>query len=197
MYLNKSIPIFIIAFLLAVAIMPVHAEVVHKWVDAQGVTHYSDQLPKDNANATKQLAISNVYSKPSRVDYREDYHSVTNQWARMREERIERKQLQLDQQLEKNKQKAAQQVVSPQVVYINQAEEDRSRSIYYPAYLGRHKYGNNNFHHYTGKKYGNHYSSRITNRYRGSSCRLPRNSNSGYAYTKRSSSGSGLSLTFR
>ena len=87
--------------LLSVVTLNAHAGSVHKWVDAQGVTHYSDQLPKSSANtnynAVKQIDVLDSYSSSSRnSDARDDYYSVTNQWARMREERLERKQLQLE-----------------------------------------------------------------------------------------------------
>lgn len=181
MYISKRISLCFIALLLSTASVPVFAEIVHKWVDAQGVTHYSDQQPEDLSSSVKQIAVSNIYSTSSRVhNQEEDYYSVTNQWARMRAERIERKQL----QLEKKKQQA-EQLVTPQVVYINQ-EEERPRSVYYPAYLGGHSYRNyKNFSRYTGAKH----TSRYANRYSEASCRLPRNS-----YSR---SGASLSLTFR
>ncbi len=167
----------------------VQADIVHKWVDAEGVTHYSDQLPEDeqSTKAAKQIAVSNTYSSSNQVAYREDYYSVTNQWARMKKERIERKQLQLN----KKKQNATQHV-TPQIVYLNQGEE-RPRSVYYPAYptyLGRHGVRNNNFNYYPVRNRSNRYAGRSINSYSGSSCRLPRNS-----YSKRG--GLGLSLTFR
>jgi len=162
---------------------------VHKWADAHGVTHYSDQLPEGASNTVKQIDVSKVYRNSGSTDYQENYYSVTNQWARMREERLERQQL----QLEKAKQKAAQQPVVPQVVYLNQAEEERFRNVYYPANFGHRGHGYK--HHkqnnrYAGKKHDGIYSSRFTSRYSGSSCRLPRNGYSG-------SRSSGLTLTIR
>ncbi|MFK7815821.1 MAG: DUF4124 domain-containing protein [Gammaproteobacteria bacterium] len=187
MYKSKCISLALITLLLLSVVLPVHADIVHKWVDAKGVTHYSDQLPKDTDNSAKQITLSNAYSRSDRANYRENYYSVTNQWARMREERIERKQLYLD----KKKQKAAQQVI-PQVVYVNQAEE-RPQSVYYPAYLGRHVYKHRNYN--TGKKHHNYYSNRYSNSNNASSCRLPRNYYSGKAYSE--NAGASLSFTFR
>jgi hypothetical protein len=193
MYISKCISPILITLLCCAVTLSVYAGAVHKWVDAQGVTHYSDQLPEDTSKAVKQIDVSNVYSNSDSTDYQEDYYSVTNQWARMREERLERKQL----QLEKAKQKAAQQPVVPQVVYLNQAEEERPGNVYYPAYFGHrgYRYG----HHkqknrYAGKKHDGIYSSKFSNKFsgrnRGSSCRLPRN---GYSR----SGNSGLILTIR
>lgn len=193
MYISKCISLILITLLCCAVTLPVYAGgAVHKWVDAQGVTHYSDQLPEDASNAVKQIDVSNVYSTGS-TNYQDDYYSVTNQWARMREERLERKQL----QLEKVKQKAAQLQVVPQVVYLNQAEEERSGNIYYPAYFGHRGYGYR--HHkqknrYAGKKHDGIYSSKFSNNFSGrnsgSNCRLPRN---GYSRSGRS----GLILTIR
>ena len=185
--MSKCISLFLLPLLLSVVTLPVYAGAVHKWVDEQGITHYSDQLPENISNSVKQIDVSNTYRNSDSSDYQKDYYSVTNQWARMREERLERKQL----QLEKAKQKAAQQPLVPQVVYINQAEEDRSRSVYYPAYFGHRGFKHHKkYHHYAGKKHQGIYSSRFTGKYSGSSSRLPRNSYSRYR-------SSGLSLTIR
>ncbi|QMU61562.1 MAG: DUF4124 domain-containing protein [Gammaproteobacteria bacterium] len=194
MYISKRNSPILITLLFCVVTLPVYAGAVHKWVDAQGVTHYSDQLPENTLNTVKQIDVSNVYSNSASRDYQstayqENYYSVTNQWARMKEERLERKQL----QLEKAKQKAAQQPVVPQVVYLNQAEEYRPGNAYYPAYFGHrgngYKYHNQN-NHYAGRKRGGAYSSRFTDRYSRSNCRLPRN---GYSRPARS----GITLTIR
>ena len=193
MYISKQISPILITLLYCAVTLPVYAGAVHKWVDAQGVTHYSDQLPKGTSSIVKQIDVSSVYNNSDSTDYQENYYSVINQWARMREERIERKQL----QLEKAKQKAAQKPVVPQVVYFNQAEEERPGNVYYPAYFRHRGYGyrhhkQNN--HYAGKKHGGIYSNKFSNkyfgRYSGSSCRLPRN---GYSR----SGSSGLTLTIR
>ncbi len=179
MYMSKCISLILIALLLSAVLLPVQADTVHKWIDAKGVTHYSDHLPEDTYKSAKQITLSNTYNNSNRADYREDYYSVTNQWARMREERIERKQRYLD----KKKLTAAQQVV-PQIVYVNQAYEERPRRVYYPAYIGRQVY-----------KHQNHYSKRYTNNNNVSSCSLSRNYYSGKAYSKRGAVG--LNLTIR
>jgi len=184
MYIDKCISLILITLLLFAIALPTYAGTVHKWVDAQGITHYSDQLPENISNSVKHIDVSNSYSNSDSSDYQQDYYSVTNQWARMREERLERKQL----QLEKAKQKAVQQPVVPQIVYINQAEEDRNRNVYYPAYFSN--FGHRGYGYKHRKRYGNNYSGRFNARYNGTSCRLPRNS-----YSR--SRGSGLTLSIR
>jgi len=149
--MSKCISLFLLPLLLSVVTLPVYASAVHKWVDEQGITHYSDQLPENISNSVKQIDVSNTYRNSDSSDYQKDYYSVTNQWARMREERLERKQL----QLEKAKLKAAQRSVEPQVVYVNQSDEYLSRPEYYPVYYRgyRHKYKHYNKHGgYAGKK---------------------------------------------
>jgi len=183
MYISKYMSLILITLLLSAVVLPVYAGAVHKWVDAQGVTHYSDQLPENISNTVKQIDLSNTYANTDRTDYQDDYYSITNQWARMREERIERKRL----QLEKTKHKASLQPVVPQIVYINQAEEDRNRNVYFPAF-GRRGYGFKRH-----NKFGNGYSNRFTSR-SGASCRLPRN---GYSRSSFRSRSSGLTLTIR
>jgi len=190
MKLFNAISLLLTSLLLYSVMLNVYAGSIHKWVDAQGVTHYSDQLPEfsseKNNNSVKQIEVLSAYSnsvKQSDIskNYHDDYYSVTNQWARMREERIARKQL----QIEKAKSKAAQQPVVPQVVYVNQAEEERSRK-YYPVYgFGHRGYG-----HKIHKKYNNY-----AGRYNGQTCRLPR-SNYSRSYA-RSSRSSGLTLSIR
>ena len=150
-----------------------HAGSVHKWIDESGVTHYSDQAPAPDSAEVKELIVSDVYSSPS---YEEDYYSVTNQWARMREERLERKKL----QIEKAKLKAEQQATQPQVVYIDE-EDDRQGSVYYPAYgFGHHGFINRHYrrsNHYLGRNINSRFSNRFSGS-RGQTCRLPRRGSS-------------------
>jgi len=166
MKLSKVISLFLIALLLSAVTLNVYAASIHKWVDEHGVTHYSDQLPKNisetlsDNNAVEQIDVLSTYRNTGKnFDKQDNYYSVTNQWARMREERLARKQL----QLEKAKQKAAQKPVVPQVVYINQAENDRPRNSYYPVYgLGHFGY-QNRFHKRSRQHLGRQYGP--TNRY--------------------------------
>jgi hypothetical protein len=181
----KNISLILITLLLSAITLPVFAASVHKWVDEQGITHYSDQLPETTTNNVQLLDVSNTHSNSE--DYG-DYYSVTNQWARMREERLERKQS----QLEKAKQKAAQQPASPQIVYLNQAEDEQASSVYYPAYLNsfsRRVYG------FSQTKRFNHHSGRYLRNNYGQSCRYPRKGYTGSGVSRIGSSG--LTLTTR
>ena len=165
-----------------------HAGSIHKWVDEKGVTHYSDQAPKSGLYDTNQINVSNVYTGSL---HEENYYSITNQWARMREERLERKKI----QLEKAKQKAALQQAKaaavPHVVYMNQ-EVERTHRAYYPYFglsHGHRGFRNkhyNNYPKYSGKKLG---LSNI-NRSSAQHCKLPRGGRARIG-------NAGLTLTFR
>lgn len=186
----RHISLYLMTFLFVAVAAPVFAGSVHKWVDEQGITHYSDQLPKSInnkiSNSVEQVDVLDSYRNTDLVGPQDDYYSVTNQWARMREERIARKQL----QLEKNKQKEVASPAVPQVVYINQ-EQPQSSNVYYPAYssFGHRGYGN--------KRY---IGSRYSKRNNGLNCRLPRANSRFGARSSRSgyrNGGFGLSLSIR
>lgn len=189
-------------FLLSAMTINVQAGSVHKWVDAQGVTHYSDQLPKSlastNYDAVKQIDVLDSYSNSSRYsENQDDYYSISNQWARMKEERLERKQL----QLEKAKLKERQKAVAPQIVYVNQAKDDRSRNIYYPAYQNRFAYrgygrGLNRTFNSTARRNGASFRRSNSNFSRGHSSFGSSRFNSSRSHRSRSL-GSGLTLRIR
>ena len=145
---------------------------VHKWVDENGVTHYSDQAPGGQVAHIDQLEISNVY-RQSNVE--EDYYSISNQWARMHTERLERKKI----QLEKAKLKQSQSVSTPEVVYFAQ-EQESHRQVYYPVFA-------NTIGHFGKKHYRNGFRKGFNHNSAGASCKIPRNNNSR----------SGLKLTIR
>ncbi|MEM7401686.1 MAG: DUF4124 domain-containing protein [Pseudomonadota bacterium] len=138
-----------------------YAASVHKWVDENGVTHYSDQAPEHYVAQVDEIKISNNYSQSNAQD---DYYSVSNQWARMHAERVARKKL----QLEKAKLKQSQSEVTPQVVYFNQ-DEDSSGQGYYPVFA-------NSFGRFGNKYYSNGFRKSFNNNYNGRNCKLPRNS---------------------
>ncbi|TNF89351.1 MAG: DUF4124 domain-containing protein [Gammaproteobacteria bacterium] len=114
--------------------LPAVAGVVHKWVDANGVTHYSDAPPPKAETAVTQIEVE----ARSPVDNKGDYYSITNQWARMNRERIEREKIKLEQA----RLKAAQQPARTEVVYVEQPPEDtRYIGVYHvPRHLKRGHY---------------------------------------------------------
>lgn len=112
---------------------PVTADVVHKWVDSQGITHYSDQPPDSSATPVSQIDLPEYYAV---VDVENDYFSISNQWRRLFEERIERDRL----KLEMAKSKAAQQPPPPQIVTIDSPQVVQSYSPYPWIYWPYHRY---------------------------------------------------------
>jgi hypothetical protein len=72
------------------------ADAIHKWVDARGVTHYSDRPPATAAIQTTQLDIDTGRdSAASSTGNPDDYYSIANQWQRMSQEGLQRRQFEL------------------------------------------------------------------------------------------------------
>ena len=86
------------------------AGVVHKWVDADGTTHYSDEAPIDAQLQVNRIEIDE--SEQAAVKSTDDYYSIANQWKRMHRERLERDRI----ALEKARLRASKQVVERVVV---------------------------------------------------------------------------------
>jgi len=108
--------------------LPVGAAAVHKWVDADGVTHYSDK-PPDSVETTLIELSEPLAVKTASEDGRpaDDYYSISNQWQRMNQERLERDRL----NLERERIRAARQTPAPAATV---AEGDNIR--YVPIYSG-------------------------------------------------------------
>jgi hypothetical protein len=141
--MNRSIALLHLAILTNCVLLPAYAASVYKWVDANGVTHYSDEAP---ASTTTQVTLIEVPATRSvAVDAENDYYSIANQWMRLHQELIEREKI----TLEKTRQKAAQ---SPQIVYINEPNESRY-VVAYPGFFHR-GHGRSQYHkkpeHYPG-----------------------------------------------
>ena len=115
----------IVALLIPLVIMSV-AEIVraaeyHKWVDANGVTHYGQSLPA-GVETSEVLKLADEYSTSSS----QEYYSIQNQLARIEE----RKQERLKALAEK---RARQTQKAPEVVATPVYEEPRDVR-YYPVY---------------------------------------------------------------
>ena len=126
------------SLLMVSLLLSAHAAVVHKWIDADGVTHYSDEAPGPAVTEVSMIDVPAGNSDKS--DAKDDYYSIKNQWQRVYKERLERQKL----ELERDRQKAAIQSTTPQVVYINESSDER----YAVAYLGRfhHRYRHGRLH---------------------------------------------------
>ncbi len=87
--------IAVLVFFGACLLAPAQADIVHKWVDADGVTHYSDD-PPENA-ATEATAIEVPVPTARETHPEDDYYSIANQWQRMHQERLARDKIALEQ----------------------------------------------------------------------------------------------------
>lgn len=127
------------------ACLPVTAGVVHKWIDADGVTHYSDTPPEIETVAATRIELPEtvIHSKAGASGY----YSIANQWQRLHRERLERDKLALEQA----RQKAIQSAQTPAIVYLERAP-DASRQVTYlrSPYPRRGYYRS---HHVSGRHY--------------------------------------------
>lgn len=148
----RSIIATVFSLIMVSLLLSAHAAVVHKWIDADGVTHYSDEAP---GPAVTDVSMIDVPAGNSdKTDAKNDYYSIKNQWQRVYKERLERQKL----ELERDRQKAALQATTPQVVYIKESS-DKSYAAAYPGRF-HHRYRHGRLHKrhkhhrgFTGKRY--------------------------------------------
>ena len=127
--MTRSLTLPVVAILTSCALLPAYAAGVHKWVDAKGATHYSDEAP---TSATAVVTLIKVpTTRSATADAANDYYSIANQWMRLHQELIEREKL----TLEKARQKAAQ---SPQIVYINEPNDHKFFCVTIAKYNSPH-----------------------------------------------------------
>jgi len=145
---NQLIGLKFVVILMGWTLLPAYAEVVHKWVDTDGITHYSAEAPSSSMTPVVQIDLPASYRIT--VDAESDYYSIANQWQRLHNERIERDKL----KLQLAKAKAAQLPASPQVVYINERQVQQSVAGYPTIRYRRHahdRYHRRIEHHHSGR----------------------------------------------
>lgn len=81
--MNNAPAIWFLLLLCSIS-LPAAATLVHRWVDADGVTHFSDALPDDAAVDVSTVELDDF---PPLAAAEANYYSIANQWKRMREER--------------------------------------------------------------------------------------------------------------
>ena len=91
--MNKTISIIILSFIIATFNFA-HAEKIHKWIDANGITHYSDEAPVKPVGDVIliELPASHTLTEGAEINY----YSIFNQWKRVHQERIVREQIKLE-----------------------------------------------------------------------------------------------------
>ncbi|MEM7542891.1 MAG: DUF4124 domain-containing protein [Pseudomonadota bacterium] len=73
--------------------MSASADTVYQWIDADGVVHFSDEAPLE---ADIDFASREILNSADAVDQSDDYYSITNQWERLRQERLDKEALSLE-----------------------------------------------------------------------------------------------------
>jgi hypothetical protein len=87
---------YALALLACVTWPGANATTIHKWVDDQGITHYSDAAPSSPGASVTRLEISNADTTKTRFSMPSDhYYSIANQWQRLQQERLQQQQLEL------------------------------------------------------------------------------------------------------
>lgn len=141
MAMNRSMTTIPAIALVLSIFAPASAAVVHKWVDSDGITHYSDEVPVSAQTAVTRIELRKAPAATG--DTVSGEYSIANQWRRLHQERIERDKL----ALEKARQKA-QPRQATEVVYVEQPQETRyvvpyprSRFRQHGRYRSHYKHG--------------------------------------------------------
>lgn len=91
---------FILTILAALPMTVAAADdLAYKWVDADGVTNFSDTPPVSKSNIVEEvepIALPGDYTIVT--DPAGDYYSIDNQWKRLNAERLEREKLAMEQE---------------------------------------------------------------------------------------------------
>jgi len=94
-------------------LLPAAAQgVAYQWVDAEGVTHFSDKPPASGQTAQGNVASIDLPAEPAAANPAEDYYSIANQWKRLHKERLDNRKLALQQErlsLQQAREERAQQ----------------------------------------------------------------------------------------
>lgn len=95
------------------------------WIDADGITHFSDSPPAIPVDGVTVIEMNDDY--PPLPDAQGDYYSIANQWNRMREERDAKNKL----NLEKARIRAEQSVA---LANAQRPSEQQNYGNHYPIY---------------------------------------------------------------
>jgi hypothetical protein len=109
---------------ISIVLLPAYADVVHKWVDEKGITHYSDEAPV--ADTSEMIQIELPRTPQAAAAAQGDYYSIANQWERMLNERLERAKL----KLEHDRLKATKRNEKPDKIYVRVPDERRYVTFY-------------------------------------------------------------------
>jgi len=135
------------------ACLPVTAAAVHKWVDANGITHYSDAPPQVEPASTTLIELPDTRRDTNTTAT--GYYSIANQWQRLHRERLELDKLALEQA----RQKATAPAPTPEIVYVETPRATNRQVTYLRSpYRGqgyhRSHYGSGRHYRHGNKKAG-------------------------------------------
>ena len=135
--MNKrtSIPVYLF-LLLAFSQAP--AGEIYTWVDAGGITHFSETPPEDTDTGAAQVELQPAPAALPGTDA--DYYSVVNQAARMEARRLENEKLRAERlQAEAEARRARAEELAALETSRQAAGLEDPR--YYPLYLHNPRYG--------------------------------------------------------
>jgi hypothetical protein len=110
------------------------ADAVYRWVDAEGVTHFSETPPADAAGPVHVLDLPPAPPASQETD---DYYSVANQAARMEASRLERERVRAEQLRAEAALREAKAAATPEPSVPEEPEAIpvfRYRHYHYPGY---------------------------------------------------------------
>lgn len=129
MHKLTRIPLFL---LLLLPLSPATGGEIFTWVDASGITHFSEQPPENAPGEVFRLELPPA--PPFRPYPADDYYSVINQAARMETRRLQNEKLRaerLQAEAEARRARAEEQAALETAHRTTSEEETR----YYPLYL--------------------------------------------------------------
>jgi len=126
----------LVFFVMLQPLLPAAAtDTAYQWVDENGVTNFSDTPPKKSVSTQGGVkSIDLPDQRQAMADPATDYYSVTNQWKRLYEERIEREKLALEKELVRLERSRLNLEAIPTEVYI-----DQSPPVIYGGFHGKFK----------------------------------------------------------
>ena len=135
----------VVLLVMSGALFEAQAQQLYKWVDAQGVTHYSEALPIQDVD---HVAFDITKHYPA-ANPQDDYYSIQNQLKRLQERRSQ----QLAEKRQLTEASGARQRTADTIyVQVNEPERDYYLPGYYP-YYNSHHYPNHYNHHYPTQTY--------------------------------------------
>jgi len=118
--------------LLLLAVSTAGAGEIYTWIDAEGITHFSETAPEDPAAAAAPLALEPPPA--TRPPAGDDYYSVINQAARMEARRLAAERLRAERlRAEAEARRARAQELAAQEAERQATWQEEPR--YYPLYL--------------------------------------------------------------